>query len=121
MRAHSTVTLSPGNTHEPESYVDVEEHICLGETDIYETDFPATQAGCGHLYRDARKRFGRCISKVYVDRGSYAVHIGWCFVKRYPYDDDDPEQTFLRHTWVTIHMASPTVTRTPHVLDLNSL
>lgn len=53
----------------------------------------------GEAYRELMREFGRCESKVYVDKADGgALHIGWVFVKRVPYDDA-PRELFTRETW----------------------
>ena len=68
----------------------------------------------GRLFRDLQKEYGRCISKIYVDRGRRqedntlfvlglthpitTEEIGWVFQKRVPYTDC--KDTYLREVWV---------------------
>jgi hypothetical protein len=67
----------------------------------------------GALYRALVKEYGRCISKVYVDReGAPPLAIGWVFRGRQRYTDTG--EPYLRETWVTRHKGPPTVTTTPH-------
>ena len=55
----------------------------------------------GELYRESVREYGRCTSKVYVDRDDGAPeHVGWFFVKREQYDGSS--ETYLRGAWVTL-------------------
>lgn len=56
----------------------------------------------GEVYREARAEYGKCISKVYVDRwdGGKAKEIGWVFQKKEKYSDTG--ESYLAETWVTI-------------------
>ena len=59
----------------------------------------------GELFRSMREEYGRCIGKVYIDKGTRAI--GWVFEKRMAYEDDS-RTTYLREVWVTVHDAEPT-------------
>ena len=48
------------------------------------------------IFRRLSRKFGRCISKVYVGKGT---PIGWVFEKKQPYYD---KGYFIQETWVTI-------------------
>jgi hypothetical protein len=53
----------------------------------------------GDLYRMAQAEYGRCTSKVYRETGDgEVIGIGWTFVKRVKYQDDD--STYLQTAWV---------------------
>ena len=86
-----------------ESYVNLGRGVRFGDTDwadCYTDDL-------GELYRAARREFGRCTSKVYVDLPDGKVkQVGWCFLKRVEYEDAYRygfcgEKTYLREVWVT--------------------
>lgn len=52
------------------------------------------------VYRAAQKEYGRCSSKIYIDKaGGQAQHVGWAFEKRCLYTDCD--KTYLQETWIT--------------------
>lgn len=100
-----------------ESYVNATKGYEFGESGPQEayTDDP------GELFRALRREYGRCIGKVYVDdrSGDPALvrAVGWVFVKRMRYEDarpGDPDPTYLREVWVTLHDAPDTVTRERH-------
>jgi hypothetical protein len=103
-----------------EEWVNATEGWGSGATEVYETGFDSA----GDLYRAAVREHGRCVSKVYIDKDGQRLAIGWVFVKRTEYEDSRPRyddygrrikpETFLLETWVTLHEAPPTVTRTPH-------
>lgn len=50
-----------------------------------------------NLFRRLSREFGRCVSKVYVGKGT---PIGWVFEKKQPYAD---KGFFIQETWVTIN------------------
>lgn len=55
----------------------------------------------GEAFRVLMGDFGRCESKVYVDKADGSVSaVGWVFVKRMPYDDS-PREFFTRETWAS--------------------
>ena len=57
----------------------------------------------GELYRSAQSEYGRCMSKIYVDREEGTPKpVGWYFVKRDRYDDYYSNETYLRGAWVTV-------------------
>ena len=80
-----------------ETFVDRDQNAIYGETDPYEsfTD------NVGRLFRNFQKEYGRCISKLYVDRKDGAAAIGWVFEKRAQYTDSS--DTYLQETWVTLY------------------
>jgi hypothetical protein len=105
------------NLYVKESYVNATKGYTYGDPGPQEayTDDP------GELFRTLRNEYGRCIGKVYVDahpsNPAPARAVGWVFVKRMRYEDarpGDPDPTYLREVWVTLHDAPDTVTRTPH-------
>jgi hypothetical protein len=81
-----------------ETYIDKSHGCIYGETEPYE---PYTD-DVGRLFRDFQREYGRCTSKVYIDRkdGSTAS-VGWVFVKRAKYQDCT--DTYLQETWVTLY------------------
>jgi hypothetical protein len=97
-----------------------ERRIGLGESGVYETAYDTP----GELYRALQGRsrrsweesMGRCTGKVYVDMDGKARHVGWVFLRRRTYEDSP--KTYLQETWVTVHDAPDTVTRTPHYASL---
>jgi len=55
----------------------------------------------GEAFRELASEFGRCESKVYIDKADGgALHVGWVFAKRVPYDDS-PREFFTRETWAS--------------------
>lgn len=78
-----------------ETWINKTEGYRCGDSDWYE---PHTN-DLGVLFRDLKRQYGRCVSKVYVDNidgTSYSV--GWVFEKRVKYDDCN--ETYLQETWV---------------------
>lgn len=86
-----------GNLWIQETFENATTEVVFGESRPYET-YCETR---GELYRDLRGEYGRCISKVYVDRGAEVIPVGWVFQKRMQYEDS-PEY-YLRNVWVTVH------------------
>ena len=84
------------------------------ESTVTETKFEDNQAG--ELYRDLVKEYGRCQSKIHIDKDSQSIHIGWVFIKREQYTDCS--ETFLAETWVTVHEKPNTVTVEKHYKQL---
>ncbi len=95
-----------------ETWINRTEGHGIGESGVYETYTDSL----GKLYRSLRKEYGRCISKVYIDRDGKAQAIGWVFLKADRYEDT--RERFLRETWVNVHTAPTTVSRTPHYASL---
>jgi hypothetical protein len=83
-----------------ESYINATKGYCYGDSPVYET-FTDDR---GVLYREMQREYGRCTSKVYIDDPEIGAPkaIGWVFQKRVPYADD-PNETYLREVWVTVH------------------
>ncbi len=103
------------NLYVQETYRNATEDHGIGESDVYETftDSP------GDLYRAMQREYGRCVSKVYIDKaGGPPLAIGWVFQGRDKYEDTD--ETYLREVWVTLHDAPDTVTREHHYHALGS-
>ena len=68
---------------------------------IYNEYTEKTEKTVAEVFRDSRAAFGRCISKVYVDRPNQPpLAQGWAFHKRLRYDDSD--ETYLCETWVSL-------------------
>jgi len=82
----------------------------LGESPVYET-FTGDR---GTLYRSLSKSYGRCTGKIYVDRkDAPPLAVGWVFEARRPFEDD-PSDSSIIETWVTVHSGPPTVTTEYH-------
>jgi hypothetical protein len=93
--------------------------VSLGDEPIHESRFDTL----GALYKFAQKEYGRCVSRVYVDRAGHSVPIGWVFLKRAQYEEYQyrmPRNTYLQEAWVTVHTAPATVTRTEHLLNIQT-
>jgi len=59
--------------------------------DLYET--------VSEVYKGAQAEYGRCASKIYIDKmGGGVQHIGWVFEKRQKYQDCN--KTYLQETWI---------------------
>ena len=84
-----------------ESYINATENYLYHDSDIYESSFDNT----GDLFRDLQKKFGGCISKIYIDTDDKPKAIGWVFQKRFKYDGSN--ETYLREVWVEIYEKMP--------------
>ena len=84
------------------------------ESEVYESAYEDV----GELFRACRREYGRCISKVYIDRNDGTSQaIGWVFLKRVPYQDA-PNETYLQEAWITVHKAPPTRTIKYHYFPI---
>jgi len=77
----------------------------LGESGYYQVQAESL----GALFRDLRSRFGRCESKVYIDRKDGTTRaIGWVFrrqtTSREAYLEGDPH---ICQQWVTVLKVAP--------------
>lgn len=91
----------------------------IGDSGIYESYFTSP----GQAYRECQKMYGRCISKVYIDRPGTKgqTHqeikaVGWAFQQRIKYEDSP--DTFIRETWVTLHEKMPEKHITHHYQEI---
>lgn len=105
-----------------ETYVNKTEGSIFGESDWEE----AWTDDRGRLFRALQEEYGRCVSRMYVDRKTPAkpqtaffglavpladqveqartwetVPIGWVFEKRMAYEDS-PSAYYLREVWVEV-------------------
>ena len=59
----------------------------------------------GKLFRSCRTKYGRCISKVYIDgrgeRLGEALDVGWVFERRRPYEDE-PHKSYIHEVRVVV-------------------
>lgn len=81
------------------TYVNETKGYQMGE----EEPFPLDQSVCPtipQVFKWARREYGRCQSKVYVDTPAGTIPCGWVFEKRRKYDDC--KEQYLQHTWITI-------------------
>ena len=95
-----------------ESHLNVTKGYNYGDSEVYESCAETP----GELFKSLRKSFGRCTSKVYIDRGDKSVHIGWVFQKLEKYTDCNDK--YLAETWVTLHEKKPTHTVAVHYRSL---
>lgn len=107
----------PDTLHVQEVWIDAtdSERRCItGESEVYDTGRAYSELG--NLYRELVREHGRCIGRVYINDG---VPIGYVFLKRRAVEDyrGNEPRTWLCETWVTVHTAPDTVTRTPHYFD----
>lgn len=82
-----------------ESFINTTEEHVFAESPAVET-FTEDR---GELFRALRAEYGRCISRVYIDRnGQPPEAIGWVFQSRDHYQDQ-PQRSYLREVWITVH------------------
>jgi hypothetical protein len=108
-----------------ESFINATEGYNFGESPVYET----SHTDVGKLFRSCMREYGRCVSRVYVDRDGEAMPVGWVFQKRMAYDQQRPRyddwghllkpETYIREVWVTVLDADDSVTRVRHYRDLS--
>ena len=74
----------------------------------------------GELFRSLQREYGRCVSKVYVDKdgGPGPIPVGWVFEKLMPYEDDSTD-FYTREVWVTCLERADEVTRKRFPLDIS--
>lgn len=80
-----------------------------GSSGVYETWCDSIS----DLFLAMQREHGRCISKVYIGEG---IQIGWVFEKRLKYDDC--KDTFLMHTWISLHKSKPVKSITYDYLEM---
>jgi hypothetical protein len=74
----------------------------VGESGVYETAYTKK----GELFRELQKLYGRCVSKLYIERpNGKSRAIGWVFEKRQQYEDCP--DTYMAECWVEIHKRLP--------------
>jgi len=92
-----------GNLWIRESFINATDNVLFGQSPPFET-FTDHR---GELFRELRSEYGRCISRVYIDRpGQEPLAIGWVFHGR-DHDSDQPQRSYLREVWVTVHSPEP--------------
>lgn len=85
------------NLYARETYINATKGHGISDGPWYETYTDAR----GELYRAMRKEYGRCVSKVYVDRpGAEPLAVGWVFQGRQRYEDTN--EPYLREVWVEV-------------------
>ncbi len=87
---------------------DNERRYSIGESGAYET----FTDNLGKLYKSLSKEYGRCVSKMYVDRkDGETIQTGWVFQKRMKYTDargnDKDKDYYLQETWVSVYKSKP--------------
>jgi hypothetical protein len=50
------------------------------------------------VFKLAKKEYGRCTSKMFIDTEKGPKHIGWVFEKKRKYEDCNEE--YLQETWI---------------------
>ena len=89
------------------TYVNKSEDYILGEESIDIED--SIINNLRELYHHGLQEYGRCTSKIFIDKSDGAKHIGYTFEKRVKYTDSN--NTYLQETWLAIEHYTQTVTR----------
>lgn len=97
-----------------ETFLNATEGYAFGESEPTDTGYEDGQMG--DLFRSCQREYGRCVSRVYVDRDGETHPVGWVFQKRDRYEDTG--DTYLREVWVTVHTAPPTRTVQYHYAEV---
>ena len=61
------------------------------------------------LYHFGIKEYGKCISKIYIDRNNTTCHIGYVFLKKIKYEDCN--EYYLSETWLSLEHYIETIDR----------
>lgn len=74
---------------------------------IHHNTFESAYNTPGELFRDCLKEYGKCTSKVFIDKVNVdkPVHVGWCFERLEKYSDCN--EKFKCATWVTVLESMP--------------
>ena len=84
-----------------ETWVDATGGYIIGDSGVYETMF----GNIGELFKSLKKKYGKCISKMFIGDNENAKHIGWVFSKKVKYEDCN--KYFTQETWVSLHEKKP--------------
>lgn len=78
-----------------ETWLNATENHIVGDSGEYET----YTDNIGELFKFLQKEYGRCRSKIYIDKkdGS-TVQIGWVFQKKMKYTDTG--ESYIGETWI---------------------
>lgn len=94
-----------------ETFINKDKNARFGESGIYES-FTDDK---GKLFKSLQREYGRCVSRVYVDRADGPPKaIGWVFEKRMQYEDartNGADSYYVREVWVTLYTGSEVVER----------
>ena len=78
------------------THIDDTRHLCLDKDTWHEYDGKKQK-----LFTEMQREYGRCISKMFVDRKNLPpLVIGWVFEKFTKYEDSS--EKFIKHTWVEV-------------------
>jgi len=87
-----------------EEYLNATEGYWCGDSGVQESRFEDDEVD--KLFKFCQKEFGRCVSKVYIDKGEgKSAHIGWVFQKARKYEDTG--QKYISEAWITMHTREP--------------
>ena len=84
-----------------ETFVNETRGYRFGESEPYET----WTSDIGELYRQMRREYGGCVSKMFRDTAEGVQQVGWVFRKRMQYEDC--EETYMREVWVEVFSSEP--------------
>ena len=96
-----------------EAFINRTRGYSFGESDWYESYHDTT----GSLFRAMQREYGRCTSRMYMDRPSRfdgpssPVQVGWVFEKVMTYEDARPpygdNDRYVREVWVQVSSTEP--------------
>jgi hypothetical protein len=92
-----------------EDYINQTKGYRFGDSGWHE----AHDDSLGKLFKALQKEFGKCVSKVYVDKADGPpMQTGWVFEKTMEYDDahrlpKGKDRTYIREVWVTVSTFEP--------------
>ena len=92
-----------------ETWVDRTQNFLCGDSGVYET----STDNKGELFRSLQREHGKCVGKMYIDKNGEAYQCGWIFEKIRKYEDT--HEKYIAETWVSLHDAEDTITRTEHL------
>ena len=90
--------IDKGDDHEPVSYLMSDpQRERIADTIFAGTDWPSLR---GRIHGFCRREYGRCVSKVYIDRAGGAVQTGWVFERKER--EEDNAESYMHEVWVTL-------------------
>jgi len=78
---------------------------------MFESDEQEAWTGnLGKLFKTLQKEFGKCTSKMYVDKNGTAIQSGWVFQKKCKYTDCS--EHYLQTAWISIFSQKSEIIKT---------
>ena len=69
----------------------------IADTIFAGIDWPSLR---GRIHGFCRREYGRCVSRVYIDRAGGAVQTGWVFQRKER--EEDNAESYMHEVWVTL-------------------